>query len=88
MTDDICMGALTGSPRERAERAIAAGCDIVLHCNGVLDEMREVADAVPELDGEALRRTDAALASRQEAQEVDRAALERRFDHLLSRSNA
>lgn len=83
MTDDICMGALTGTPRERAARAIAAGCDLVLHCNGELAEMREVAAGVPELAGAALRRTDAALASRRAPQEADRAALERRFDFLL-----
>ncbi len=85
MTDDICMHALSGSPRERAEAAIAAGCDLVLHCNGELEEMRGVAEGVPELDGEALRRTDAALAARRAPEEVDRAALERRFDALLGR---
>jgi beta-N-acetylhexosaminidase len=85
MTDDICMGALSGSPRERAARAIAAGCDLVLHCNGKLAEMREVADGVPELEDNALRRTDAALALRRPPHDVDRAALERRFDFLLGK---
>ena len=84
MTDDICMGALSGSPRERAEQAIAAGCDLVLHCNGVLDEMLEVATGVPELEGDALRRTDAALAARVTPVAGERAALERRFEFLLS----
>jgi beta-N-acetylhexosaminidase len=85
MTDDICMHALSGSPRERAEAAIRAGCDLVLHCNGALDEMLEVVEGAPELEGEALRRTDAALAARREPEAVDRAALERRFDVLLGR---
>lgn len=85
MTDDICMGALSGSPRQRAEAAIAAGCDLVLHCNGALPEMREVAEGAPELDGDGLRRTDAALAMRRSPEGVDRAALERRFDLLLGR---
>jgi beta-N-acetylhexosaminidase len=88
MTDDICMHALSGTPRERAERAIAAGCDLVLHCNGELAEMREVAEAAPELGGDALRRTDAALAMRRAPDEVDREALERRFDSLLSQVTA
>jgi beta-N-acetylhexosaminidase len=88
MTDDICMGALSGSPRARAERAIAAGCDLVLHCNGDLAEMRDVAAAVPELAGDALRRTEAALAFRRAPDDVDRAALERRFDFLLGRVTA
>ena len=62
MTDDISMGALSGDVRSRAVRAIAAGCDLALHCNGDLMEMIEVASGVPELSGDALRRTDAALA--------------------------
>ena len=46
MTDDICMPALQGSPIERAERALAAGCDVVLHCNGKLKEMAEIANGI------------------------------------------
>src|SRR5215468_3425009 len=42
MSDDISMGALSGSLGERTKAAIAAGCDMVLHCNGVTAEMREV----------------------------------------------
>ena len=64
MTDDISMGALSGDVRSRAVRAIHAGCDLALHCNGDLMEMIEVASGVPELAGDALRRTDAALAFR------------------------
>jgi beta-N-acetylhexosaminidase len=59
MTDDISMQALAGSVRERAAAAIAAGCDIVLHCNGTLAEMRAVAEAVPALSGDAERRASA-----------------------------
>jgi beta-N-acetylhexosaminidase len=88
MTDDICMGALSGSPRQRAERAISAGCDLVLHCNGELSEMREVAAGVPELAGDALRRTKAALTFRRAPDEADRPALERRFDFLLGQAAA
>lgn len=69
---------------ERASRAIAAGCELVLHCNGEIEEMREIAAAVPELESEALRRTDAALESRRTPDRVERAALERRFDSLLA----
>src|SRR6266852_1463311 len=47
MSDDISMGALTGSIEQRSRRALAAGCDVVLHCNGTLDEMRSVAGAIP-----------------------------------------
>jgi beta-N-acetylhexosaminidase len=84
MTDDISMGALSGSYRDRAERAIAAGCDLVLHCNGDLAEAAEIGASVPELAGEALRRTDAALARRRAPFAADRRALEARFESLLS----
>ena len=85
MSDDISMGALSGDFRGRAEAAIRAGCDLVLHCNGDLAEASEVAAGAPELEGEALRRTDGALAARQKPDQVDRPALEARFDALLAR---
>jgi beta-N-acetylhexosaminidase len=88
MSDDISMGALSGSHRERAERAIAAGCDIVLHCNGDIAEMAEVAAGAPELAGDALRRADAALAARRPPEPSDRRALEARFDSLLAGATA
>ena len=43
MSDDISMGALSGPLAERSRAALAAGCDVVLHCNGDLAEMGEVA---------------------------------------------
>ena len=43
MSDDMSMDALTGTLAERTRAALAAGCDVVLHCNGRLDEMRAVA---------------------------------------------
>jgi beta-N-acetylhexosaminidase len=88
MTDDISMGALSGDPRSRAVRAIGAGCDLVLHCNGDLMEMIDVADGVPELAGDALRRTDAALAFHRPSAEFDRKSLEARYDFLLGQAVA
>lgn len=61
LTDDLSMKALTGTFRSRATAALAAGCDVVLHCNGVLREMRQVAEAAPGLSGASLVRADAAL---------------------------
>jgi beta-N-acetylhexosaminidase len=62
MSDDLDMAALKGSLSKRATDAIAAGCDVALHCSGKLGDMQRVADAVPELEGKALARYDAALA--------------------------
>ena len=64
MSDDISMGALSGPLHDRAAAAIAAGCDVVLHCNGDRAETAAVAGAVPRLSGAALRRAEAALAAR------------------------
>jgi beta-N-acetylhexosaminidase len=74
MTDDLSMKALTGGFRARAERAIAAGCDIVLHCNGDLAEARPVAEGAPELSGKALARAEKALACVRAAAPFDVAA--------------
>src|ERR1700748_1961417 len=64
MSDDVSMGSLSGSIAERSRAATAAGGDVVLHCNGKLDEMRAVAAETPELAGETARRATAALAAR------------------------
>jgi beta-N-acetylhexosaminidase len=71
MTDDISMGALSGTLSERTRAAIAAGCDVVLHCNGRMPEMRAVAGAAPVLAGEAARRATAAIAMKQPATPID-----------------
>ena len=67
MSDDISMGALSGSLAERSQGAIAAGCDMILHCNGKMPEMLAVAAAAPQLAGEAARRAASALDARKPA---------------------
>jgi beta-N-acetylhexosaminidase len=62
MTDDLSMKALSGDFASRARDALAAGCDVVLHCNGDMAEMRAVAAGAKPLAGESQRRADAALA--------------------------
>jgi beta-N-acetylhexosaminidase len=61
MSDDLSMQALSGTLRERAEAALKAGIDVVLHCNGNPDEMETMAGVTPPLAGRALERADAAL---------------------------
>ena len=84
MSDDISMGALSGSLSERSRAAIAAGCDVVLHCNGVLSEMVEVAAEAPALAGDAARRAAAALAARKPPAPLDIAAGRAALARLLS----
>jgi beta-N-acetylhexosaminidase len=83
MSDDISMHALSGSLSARSAAAIAAGCDMVLHCNGDLAEMRAVAAAVPVLAGEAARRAAAALASKRRPAPFDVAAGRAEFFRLM-----
>ena len=71
MSDDISMGALSGTLAERSRAALAAGCDLVLHCNGDLREMQDVAGVAPELSGEAAARSRAALAQRSAPERFD-----------------
>lgn len=56
MSDDLDMKALGGTLPMRAEQALAAGCDMVLHCSGDLTAMRSLADVVPALQGPAYQR--------------------------------
>jgi beta-N-acetylhexosaminidase len=62
MTDDLSMKALSGDFGRRARDSLAAGCDVVLHCNGSMAEMIEVAAGAKPLAGAAARRAKAALA--------------------------
>jgi beta-N-acetylhexosaminidase len=75
MTDDITMNALSGTQAERAAASIAAGCDLVLHCNGSLADMQPVVQAAGAMSPDATRRADAALARRHAPQDADIAAL-------------
>ena len=86
MSDDVSMNALAGSIAERTRAIFAAGCDMVLHCNGKLDEMREVARETPELSGKALERARRALASRKAPQAFDRLAARAELDALIERA--
>ena len=85
ISDDLSMGALTGPIGERARAALAAGCDLALHCNGNRDEMEEVAAAVPRLEGRARERFDLMLESRHEPDPFDEVAGRRELDALLAR---
>lgn len=84
MSDDISMNALAGSVGERARAAFAAGLDLVLHCNGVMPEMRAVAAEAPQLAGEAARRAEAALAAKKRSQPIDVAASRAEFISLMT----
>ncbi|MGP3723660.1 glycoside hydrolase family 3 N-terminal domain-containing protein [Cereibacter sphaeroides] len=83
MTDDLSMQALSGGIGARAGAAIAAGCDLALHCNGELAEMEAVAAAAGAMGPGALQRAAAALARRRPPEPVDSRALEAEHSVLL-----
>ena len=85
VSDDVSMGALSGSFAERTKGALDAGCDLVLHCNGDMTEMQEIAAAALPLTRQAqarLARGEELRRSRR--QDFDRDAAERRFAELMA----
>ncbi|MGV6802481.1 MAG: beta-N-acetylhexosaminidase [bacterium] len=83
MTDDLSMKALSGPFAERCQQALAAGCDMLLHCNGEMAEMQEIAEHAPILQGQSARRAHDALAWLSDPAEFDREGTEQRFAELL-----
>ena len=83
MSDDVSMEALSGSIGERTAASLAAGCDLALHCNGKLNEMKDVAANSPVLSGNALRRAEATLDARKPAKPLDVAAARAEFARMM-----
>jgi beta-N-acetylhexosaminidase len=79
MSDDVSMKALSGDFATKAAAILAAGCDLVLHCNGVMEEMRAVAGATGPLSGKPLERADKALAARRRPDATAEAAARGEF---------
>ena len=84
MTDDISMEALSGDVATRTVASMAAGCDLVLHCNGEAVEMHAVADAAGDMTAAACTRADAALVMRKSTDDIDIAALSVELEALLA----
>ncbi len=83
ITDDISMGALSGSLADRAGRALAAGCDLVLHCNGDLAEMETLARATGQMSSQAIERADIVFRARRTPIDIDISASEVEFKALI-----
>ncbi|MGL4490099.1 MAG: beta-N-acetylhexosaminidase [Rhizobiaceae bacterium] len=79
MSDDASMNALSGDLAQRTRAIFSGGCDVVLHCNGVMDEMKAVADNTPVLGGKALARAEAALARLENIVDEDELAMRDAF---------
>jgi len=98
MSDDLSMKALDASiasvvgdlsnfrssMHARGELALKAGCDVLLHCNGDIDEMRQIADAAGTLQGMAAKRAQRALSFLRPPHEFDVAEAERVLDSMMA----
>jgi beta-N-acetylhexosaminidase len=88
MSDDLSMKALDGPISVRARAALFAGCDVVLHCNGDMDEMKDVAEEAKTLDGLALKRAEQALARLIPPPAFDAGTATARLTELLAGASA
>lgn len=83
-TDDIDMKALSGTAGEKAQAALAAGCDVILDCWARMDEMVEITGLLPDASPQCLARLDRAMASAASPEGGDFAELIARRDALLA----
>lgn len=84
MSDDVSMKAMRGDFSQRAQEVLAAGCDIVLHCNGSMEEMQQVAKGVGRLAGKPLARATLAMQSAAAPKAMDMAAARQELQSLLA----
>ncbi len=82
MSDDLSMKALGGAFEDRTRDALAAGCDLVLHCNGDMAEMKPIAQATPQLSGRAATRAAEARSVARRTQAFDPEAAEHHLARL------
>lgn len=83
-SDDISMKAMEGNLAERARSALAAGCDVVIHCNATLAEKQEAAQGVSALEGESLARAERAMNSVKKPKPTDIVEARATLDSLIS----
>jgi beta-N-acetylhexosaminidase len=79
LSDDVSMNALAGDHRERGKAIFDAGCDIVLHCSGRIDDMRAIADVAPLLSGKVRARVDRVTALARAPEPLDRTLAREEF---------
>ena len=85
MTDDLSMEALPGSIAQRTRESLAAGVDLILHCNGDPGEMHQVMSEASLMTEDQRTKADAALA-RRAAVSADIHGLEAEFEALMKGS--
>ncbi len=86
MSDDLSMGALGGNYEARARRAIDAGCDLILHCNGKMDEMTAIAEALTPVLPELAEKLALYLATSGGAPTIDRDAVKADYQSFMTKA--
>lgn len=84
MSDDVSMKALSGDFTGRTRAILGAGCDVALHCNGVMEEMKAVAAGASDLAGASNERAAAVMDAFREPDDADETALRAEFEELLA----
>lgn len=84
MSDDVSMNALSGDIATRTRAIFAGGCDMVLHCHGIMSEMQDVVANTPLLTGKALKRAEAAMARLLRVDHTDEISLRDRFANHMA----
>ncbi len=85
ISDDLSMKALGGRFEDRTRDSLAAGCDVVLHCNGDMSEMQAIAAVIRPLDEKAIVRLARAEAMKRKTAPLDVVAAQLRVNELLAR---
>jgi len=85
ITDDISMGALAGDVEDNAVAALNAGCDLVLHCNGNMDEMQKIASRIKVNENGLEKRIANLVRQVERAPMIDRGDLVRRYKELMTK---
>ena len=89
ISDDISMAALTGDLSFIAENILSAGCDIVLHCNGNLSEMKKIVKKNQELGVKTKKRAEEFLIHliklKKQKKDIDYITALNSFDHAFAK---
>lgn len=88
MTDDLSMKALKGDFAQLTTDALNAGCDVILHCNGKMEEMIAIASTVTALTPEAVARAERAGRVLAKREPLDIAMAEQRMQQFLTEAAA